>query len=149
MGWVSPTGFSDPDSAWNNEAAAYDDDTDRSAYTSIADSYLELTHASLYCDKVRIFAIEVEISQPYSFYDPDISIDVYYLDGWHNIFSGSITHDTWIEKEIGSTQQVTAARVKADSITYNSVLFWEFDFHATTAVTYIPRHSGSVGVLMF
>ena len=148
-GWTSPTGFVDGDSAWNNEANTYDDDTSTNADTSTADSYLELTHASLYCDKVRIFATEEEVSFPFNYHDPDISIDVYYSLDWHNIFSGSITHDTWIEKEIGSTQQVTAARVKADSITYNSVLFWEFDFHATTAVTYIPRHSGSVGVLMF
>ena len=27
MGWVSPTGYNDPDTAWNNEAQSYDGNT--------------------------------------------------------------------------------------------------------------------------
>ncbi|GAJ00113.1 unnamed protein product, partial [marine sediment metagenome] len=58
MTWVSPTGHSDPDSKWNGEANAYDDNEDSSAGSDLVSpqtwsSFLELTHAAISCNKIR------------------------------------------------------------------------------------------------
>ncbi|GAG25599.1 unnamed protein product, partial [marine sediment metagenome] len=62
--WLSPTGFNDPDSAWTNEANAYDDDTGTKATGSAGGIYsppawtgfLELTVAQCRGNKVRYWA---------------------------------------------------------------------------------------------
>jgi len=99
--WVSPTGYDDPDDKWDSEANAYDDNTNTRATTKVTDSYLELTLSSaISCNKVRIYAATRD---PPETLDPDIAIDVYYSGSYHNIFSGTITKEDWVEKEIGST----------------------------------------------
>lgn len=128
MAWVSPTGHNDPDGVWNYEEWAYDDDTESTAnaFSVGAGKYLELTRAAIYCNKVRIWADEW-LSPTH--YNPDIDIDVYYGDGWHNIWSGVITGREWIEKSIGSTQLVTKAQVKFNTAGRNTYRIYEFDFN--------------------
>lgn len=131
MGWVSPTGFVDPDSKWSDEALAYDDDTGTNALNAKINwnSYLELTHAALNCDKVRIYARDWDAGA----YDPDLDIDVYYDGGWNNIFSGLITKDTWVEKTIPAGEKsVTAARIKSNT-SGRGLLLYEFDFREVVA----------------
>lgn len=83
MGWVNPTGHNDPSSTWSNETLAYDNDTNTYASTTVPKSgwsgYLELTIASVSCDKVRGWFNEglPNIS--------DFEWDVYYSGSWHNI----------------------------------------------------------------
>ncbi|GAG42945.1 unnamed protein product, partial [marine sediment metagenome] len=61
MGWISPTGFVDPNNNWTDEPLAYDEDTGTHALgPSIGvgawTSFLELTHSAISCNKVRICA---------------------------------------------------------------------------------------------
>ena len=131
MAWVSPTGYNDPDSKWSNEASAYDDDTGTAATqtASSAGYYLELTLGSaISCDKVQISAFTGYYSPPYQ-RDPDIDIDVFYSGAWHNIWSGTIANNTWVEKSIGSTESVDKARVKWNDGGDAGGRLEEFDFN--------------------
>ncbi len=126
MAWVSPTGYNDPDSKWGNEANAYDEDTDTFAYDFPNGYYLELTLGSaISCDKVRIFAERYTSSVSY---DLDADVDVYYSGAWHNIHSGTITKNTWVELPIGSTQVVDKARIKTNTATASRRIK-EFEFN--------------------
>ena len=135
MGWVSPTGFNDPQSGWTDETKLYDEDT--GSY-SISDSilakewseYVELTHAALNCDKVQFWAYYGAT------YITQISLDVYYDSDWHNIYEGVYADREWVEKTIpAGTKSVTAARAKF----YNNytgpqqAYFYEFDFNEVAA----------------
>lgn len=129
MAWVSPTGHNDPDGKWSYESDAYDDDTGSSADNTAAsyDHYLELTIAEILCDRVRIYA---EDTTGVPSYDPDLDIDVYYGDDWHNIWNsgdGTIPRNTWVEKPIGSSQLVTKARIKSNT-SDRALRLYEFDF---------------------
>jgi len=129
--WVSPTGYNDPSSDWVNEANAYDDATGTYAESNDQGSYLELTISAIACDKVRIYAVRWHDFSS-SEYDPDIDIDVYYDSAWHNIFSGTVTKNTWITKSIGSTEAVTKARVKCNDglAALDQIRLKEFDFNS-------------------
>jgi len=133
--WLSPTGYVDADSGWTNEANAYDENTTTKALVTIPasswSSYLELTHSAISCSKVRFNAYyyATEITQ--------ISLDVYYSDAWHNIYEGIFTLNEWVEKEIGSTQSVTAMRIKLYNIKVSQISNWtalyEADFWGVAA----------------
>jgi len=133
MGWTSPTGHNDPNNKWSSEINAYDDNTGTAATNSMFDynNYLELTLSSgISCDKVRIRCS--------GGLQADAGIDVYYGDAWHNIFSGSITPNEWVEKTIGSTQIVDKARVKSSIFAGSSL--YEFDFNEVGgAATFKPQ----------
>lgn len=130
MAWVSPTGHNDPDSAWDNETNAYDEDTGTAAKTNVDpqswSSYLELTHVAIDCDKVRFDAYYS------SGFINQISLDVYYEGAWHNIYEGSFAYHTWVEKTIpAGTKSVTAARAKfynTYTLGVRPASFYEFDF---------------------
>jgi len=134
MGWVSPDSTNDPDSVWANDTNVYDENT--ATYATVPHQgvgcYLELILSSaINCDKVQIFAHDEYFMGDT---DPDVSIDVWYSNAWHTIFTGTITHDTWVEKPIGSTVSTTKARVKANSLgTGHSLKFYEFDFNEVEA----------------
>lgn len=130
MGWISPTGHNDPDGDWSYETRAYDDDLVKWAYEN-GTGYLELTHAALLCDKVRFYT-----EGWYGTHTLDL--DVYYGGAWHNIYSANPPEDQWVEVAIGSTESVTAARVKASSSS-NVHLFNELDFNEVISPTYIPK----------
>jgi len=132
--WLSPTGHVDPDNVWIEEVKVYDEDLGLAAKYTIPptswSSYLELTIAAISCSKVR-FSAYYNAS-----YINQISLDVYYSSGWHNIYEGTYAHRVWVEKEIGSTQTVTAMRVKF----YNSgnediAYMYETDFWGVAAPT--------------
>lgn len=132
MGWVLPTG--DVPGYWAHEFEAYDGGLSTFAYCDVIDEYLELTHDGLSCDKVRIYATDADYSGEWiNNVDPDFSIDVYYSGGWHNIFSGTVTHDSWVEKTIGSTQTVTAVKIKANSMANAYVVVFEVNFNEAEA----------------
>lgn len=110
MGWISPTGFVDSGSVWTSEALAYDENTGTYAYATALKSgwtdYLELTHAALGCDKVQIW-VSINLANINA-----LEVDVYYSSAWHNIYSGAITVGQFVEYAIGSTESVTAMRIR-------------------------------------
>ena len=141
--WVSPTGFNDPEGAWTDEANAYDENTGTFTYTYTAteswSSYLWLTINAISCSKVRFWAL---VSEGYI---ETISLDVFYSSGWHTIYEGNYANQEWVEKEIGSTQQVTAMRVKFyNSSTAGNAVLYEVDFFDTTLAG-----SGNTGTAIF
>jgi len=128
MAWLSPTAANDPDGMWQSEDNVYDDDLESYAMNwSWQDpSYLEVSHAAISCSKVRIHVALANTAT-------SMEIGVYYSDGWHPIFSGDLTEEEWLEKEIGSTQTVTAARFKRTSegqFYVNEFEFWEVEVPA-------------------
>jgi len=110
MAWISPTGFIDSGSVWTDEALAYDENTGTYAYASaLKGDYtdnLELTHAALDCDKVQIW-VSIGGANINA-----IEVDAYYSSAWHNTYSGAIVEGQFVEYAIGSTQSVTAMRVR-------------------------------------
>ena len=135
MSWVNPTGFVDSGSVWTSETLAYDENTGTYAYASALKSawtnYLELTHAILSCNKVQMW---VSISGANI---SAIEVDIYYGGDWQNIYSGTITTDAFVEYAIGSTQSVTAMRVRfysTKAIT-DGCMVHEADFWEVTGVT--------------
>jgi len=129
MGWVSPTGFVDPDAKWTTEGFAYDENTVTYAHSTLSadswSSYLELTVDALSCNKVQFWA-EYVADRVNS-----ISIDVYYDDDWHNIYEGAFANKEWVEKPIpAGTKTVSAARVKLynDYFPLQICQLYEFDF---------------------
>ncbi len=112
--WASPTGHVDGDDIWADEALAYDGNTTTFAYTTLAKdtwgSYLQLSHASLKCSKLRYFASIDNDTPPVT--DKMIDLDVYYDGAWHDIFQGTLTESAWVEHELGGIYTATAARVR-------------------------------------
>ena len=131
MSWISPTGHNDPDSIWTNEANAYDGDTGTRAY-SPSQSYLELNHAAILCNKVRIWCARYPNGLET---DADIDVDVYYGGAWHNIHSGTVTKQTWVELSIGSIESVTVARIKSNDFFLPAHQFRIYEFAFWRALT--------------
>jgi hypothetical protein len=140
LDWYSPTGFSDPDSAWTWEDNAYDNDDDSYAYsTSSASSYLILTRNQLKCDKIKILCTSY-ITAGSSI---NIFIDIYYSGEWHNIYNDKPSYPkTWNIIDVGSEEWVTQARIIKESDAHTGIpKIYEFYFHAaktasiTTAAT--------------
>jgi hypothetical protein len=136
MGWISPTGFNDPDDAWQNEPKAYDNDTDTSSTPNASvppltwGYFLELTHGSISCTKIAFWSTNVY---------PDIDIDVYHDGAWHDLYEGGFTAGEWVEKTLAEEKQVTKVRFRfynerAFGVAHNlnEVRFWE---SAPTVVT--------------
>ena len=125
--WVSPTNFNDPDNKWNSETLAYDDNISTGADSPNItartwSSYVEFNIASISCDKIRYYAFyNANINQ--------ISVDVYYSGGWHNIYEGIQLNQTWEEKAIGSTQDVTAVRVRFYAKKVDTAYLYEIEFN--------------------
>ncbi len=133
-GWKSPTGNVNPGS-WSNPANAYNDTEADSAQVSIPatswSGYLELTHAALVCNALRVFA-EYNAANINT-----IDVDVYYEGAWHDLYEGAFTDKTWNNYALQATYTVTAARVRFYNTSGGAVTakFYEFDFYLTTAAS--------------
>jgi len=149
MAWVSPTGHADPGEEWGYEENAYDED--EGSWANSDDAYLEWLELTLTtpisCDKIRIMAASLDI--PDIRKDPNLKIEVYYSDAWHEIFVGEITKEIWVEKAIGSTQTVSKAQIKWFAALQDYGLVYEFDFNEVEAPppTYIPKVIMITGIL--
>jgi len=131
MGWVSPTGHVDPAAHWVDEYKAYDEDTGTFAKCSSSHTdwgeFLEFTHAAINCNKLRYFAAYISSQQD------EIDLDVYYSGAWHDVYQGSLSESgshpyQWVEKSLGGTYSVTAARVRFHHPSAYLCLLYEFDF---------------------
>ncbi|GAH10482.1 unnamed protein product, partial [marine sediment metagenome] len=125
--WQSPTGYVDGESKWGSEVDAYDEDVGDEAWTIWKAAYLELTRVALNCDKVRVY-VSVSI-----FGSPNYDVDVYYSGGWHNIHSGESANKEWVEFAVGSTESITAMRLKHNSGGMGNFQWWEADFNQVAA----------------
>lgn len=139
MGWVNPTGHVDHGN-WIDEPKGYNDNTADYAYEVVnADtwsSFLDLTIDPISCDKVRFWAYW-DISKQNS-----INLDAYYDDGWHDIYDGAYPNLEYVEKPLGDTYSVTAARVSfyQDWMLGGAVGLYDFDFNEVEAPpAYIPK----------
>ena len=110
--WISPTGFNDPSSKWKNETEAYDNNT--LTYSELTDgvpaqswsSFLELTHSSISCTKIRFWSYFDDL------YNMDIDIDIYYSGAWHDLYEGTYAPQEWVEKSFGSIITITKMRFR-------------------------------------
>jgi len=130
LGWVSPTGHEDPDSGWNYEEYAYDDELGTDAATSDVDpetwsTFLELTHTTLDCSRLRFYIL---YENPWM---DEIDLDVFYSGDWHHVYQGSYEYDVWVEKSLGGAFSVTKARVRfynRSVVVSTHIHLCEFDF---------------------
>ena len=136
--WVSPTGHNDLD-VWGNEGNAYDNNTGTYAGTTTSGGELELTIGAIVCDKVRIYAADFYYTGQT---DPTVIISVYYDSAYHQIFSGSITKQTWVEKSIGSTETVTKAKISGTVASGHGLYLYEFDFNSLVPIVETDACSG-------
>ena len=144
MGWVSPTGFVDGGGTWSSEALAYDENTGTYAVETIVSAgwgnYLELTHLAINCDKVQVWS-------SYQANIDLIEVDVYYSSAWYNLYSGAVTIGQYVEYAIGSTQSVTAMRIRYHTtkrnrwVGINEADFWEVSAIPTGTV-YLVKATG-------
>ncbi len=122
MAWVSPTGHSDPDGEWTDEANAYDGDVGTYATSAVGVHSLELSRAALFCDKLRLYFPGVGTAR--------FTLDVYYSSAWNNLADSGdpATAGEWHEYAIGSVESVTAARIQFE---FGTGLFTlaELEFH--------------------
>ena len=132
--WITPTGHSDPDSAWTGPPYAYDENLSTYAKNDHGGGrigkYLELNVTAIPCNKIRLYADEYYYDFGHYYVNPNVSIDVYYSAAWHNIFEGTITRNTWVNKSIGSDETVTKARIKSNNAadTTHDLYLKEFEF---------------------
>ncbi|MBU0686670.1 MAG: hypothetical protein KKB81_02270 [Candidatus Margulisbacteria bacterium] len=128
-GWMSPFGFSDPDSAWGYEMDAADDElcTYAKSYHDVGDPdwghFVIYTIDQIYCDKVRYFAKDVS-------HVDLVDIDVYNGSDWIDVQEGVFTLEAWIEHSF-PPQVVTQARIRFHVDGPYGFFFHlnEFDFH--------------------
>ena len=127
-GWISPNGYNDPQSGWNYETRAYDENTGTSAdsnhyYLDRWTEWLELTAPGpIVTNKIRFWA----------WYHPtycyQVAVDVYSGNSWQNVYSAG-TFSSYYEISF-SPRTVTAARiafhVRGTNIVAN---LYEFDFY--------------------
>ena len=120
MAWVRPTGYVDSENQWVNESCAYDNNTATWASGWVNPSswgtFLELTHASFLCNKIKVYISNDIVGYPQTF-----DIDVYYSGAWHNIYQGNITDKTWTEFSLDATYSVTAMRIKSFNPTAEAI----------------------------
>jgi len=113
--WVSPSGYEDPNSDWNDESEAYDGSTASSAQTTVGytdwtwTSFIELTHGSMRCTKIKFYA----------WYDNSYcrTMDLDRSNGgssWTGVFQSSFLDRQWVTKTFSETT-VTHARIRFEA----------------------------------
>jgi len=110
MAWIKPTGFVDSENKWTDEAFSYDDHTGTYAYNAVPKSswgaFIELTHLSMSCNKVRFDAFYE------AGYVESIDVDAYYDGTWNHLYEGTFLNHEWVEKLLASTKIITVFRFR-------------------------------------
>jgi len=126
VGWVSPTGYEDPDNVWTNETNAYDEDTATSAITLIPGGsigkYIYLTINAITSNKIRIYTED-------QLHIPSMQIQIYCDDAWINLGWIFLEHGEWTEKTF-TEGTVTQAKIRFQNSGIDShyAHLNEFDF---------------------
>ena len=130
-GWVSPSGFADPDSAWSDEVKAYDEATATFAVTSnvyqdVWTPYLHLTLGSaVQCSKVRFYISTMSLAWE------ALKISVYKDGGWVEVYNEDFpAPDKWNEVEFAEGS-VSEAKISVKPHGFFGAVYGrlnEFDF---------------------
>lgn len=110
--WVSPTGSSDPSTAWSNDSNIYDADTGTYAETTSTvaaaawSGYLIATIAATSARAVRYWVNEATAGTA-----GNIEVDVYDGSSWTAVYSGTVTLGAYVELEF-QLQLVTQVRIR-------------------------------------
>ena len=144
MAYVLPTGYSGG-SGWQDISKCYDGSLTTFALTPSTPahtwcSYLELTHASMYCDKIRFYTYaNANVATDL------IDIDAYYSGGWHDVYEGVMTDETWVEKSLASAQYITSFRIRYyNHYTLESnIAIREINFSQTIAIPTVTSQAVS------
>jgi len=104
MGWVRPTGYETP-TDWTNCPKAYDNSvgTQAAIYDVTVNHYsdwLNLTHAMMYCDKVRVHGRHDQSSGT-------AQVRLFYGEQWHTVYSGYLIDQDWKEIDLGESFAIT------------------------------------------
>ncbi len=107
--WVSPTSATDDDSAWTNDATAYDGNVTTKADLNLAaltwSSYLKLNIASTNCNGVKYDLSSVLTG------NITVDVDIYHSGAWHDLYEGVFTDTDWDTKTF-TQQAVTSVRIR-------------------------------------
>lgn len=100
MRWVSPTGFSDPDNSWIDEANAYDDNPNTYATGTVPPQWGGFLYLTL-PTPIQANKLRLMLAGPSTNRNVDVDVKV---DGvWVNVFEGAyaLWVDTWKEISFG------------------------------------------------
>lgn len=124
-GWISPTGYADPNNQWGFEIRAYDGNTGTYATHTGAigwRGFIEFTLTNpIYCDRVRVFS-----DFGYGVVDL-VDIDVYNSTSWVDKYNGTISDASWTEIGFLAETNVTKARFRYH-FTAGGWTFWLYEF---------------------
>jgi len=144
--YISPTGYVDSTGSWVNGQYAYDGNVHSGAVTHAPPygwtNYLELTINAIYCSKIEFAGVYDGVNGINK-----VDIDLYYDGAWHDLYEGSFLTSTLIEKSIGSTEYVTAMRIRYYNNGSNPMgaAVWEAYFYETIGV---PNMTTSAATLV-
>jgi len=131
--WITPNGHNNP-SEWNDEEDSHDDKLNTAAYTDIywgstwhwTEPLELLLSSSFNCDKLRIYAKYIENRCDQT------KIEIYYNNGWHEVYKGSFEHMSWNIIEFDKKYTISKARVSFRIKKYLGIPtiaeLYEFDF---------------------
>ncbi len=135
-GWRSPTSSTDTGATWNQDSNAYDDDTTTAATWNPVGAgtsgWFELNITSTPCDSVRYYVGRADA------HITEFELSVYYSSAWTLIASGTPTWNAWTTVAIGSTQNVTAARLRFTADAASEADIYELDFNIAGNVKVAP-----------
>jgi hypothetical protein len=125
--WQTPLSHIDVSSQWEDEADAYDGNTETRATGNPGEYWLELhAHVKIFCTKIRAW---VEPGGPGSY--ADWAVDLRHDGTWQNLFDGRFDNTQWgryTELELSEAKYVTAARVK-NTMPILDLALHELDFY--------------------
>lgn len=136
IGWVLPTGYTDPASAWVDEDDAFDDTINSfaSQWHAIGDpvwgDYIYFTHEPMASDKLRFWArggSEVGLAD----------VDVYRDGAWVDVYDGAVNNLAWTEV-VYDQGIINQARIRFSAAYTNRGFNWElyeFQFYKYTATS--------------
>lgn len=124
VGWVFPSGSSDPSGDWQNESYAYDDNISTYArdYHAINDpqqwsEFLYFDYPSTPADKLRFYARDgSEVSS--------VDVDIMENGSWSDVYEGSFEDKQWVEKTF-SEGVITQVRIRFYTPNIGNGFFWE------------------------
>ncbi|NWG09031.1 MAG: discoidin domain-containing protein [Nitrososphaerales archaeon] len=139
--WTGPTGFSDPNSDWNNETQAYDDNTTSFAYddaNSQWHAFLYLTISDLQANKVRVWPTRANTNIT------QMDVDVYKDGAWVDLFSGAPTWGAYNEYSF-TRGVVTQMRIRfySGAIYVGGARVNEADFQEAYVATFVLDNNTS------
>lgn len=125
MGWVSP--YTGSGENWSDISKAYDNDEATTAWSfSETDGLVLNSRSTIYCDKVRIYALD------YPGVDPNIYIELFYGGIWRSVYYGTIDRDKWVEIPLDFTVETDRVRITFNADGYRHQVY-EFDFYSIVA----------------